>query len=95
MDFYEKHAASRDRFEILAFHDSRAKDFAELDEKMKPIIENQWKGRSLPFPILLDATGKTLERWGIRSFPTLVVIDPEGNVVRGGTVEMVEKALGG
>ena len=93
MEFYEDHAADRDRFEILAFHDGRAKSFEELDEKMAPIEQVKWKGKKLPFPILLDASGDTVREWGVRSFPTLLLIDPEGKLVKGGTMEMLEKAL--
>lgn len=81
MDFYDDHAADRDKFVILAIHDPRATDFAMLDEKLRPIIRRLWHGRSLPFPILLDTTGKTVEKYGVVHWPTAVLIDPEGRVV--------------
>jgi hypothetical protein len=52
-----------------------------LDEKLKPIIRRQWNGRSLPFPILLDTTGETVEKYGVVHWPTAVLIDPAGRVV--------------
>ncbi len=93
MKFYEKHKADRDRYQILAFHDAKAKTFEELDEKLKPVIEKKWKGKSLPFPILLDASGATVKNYGIQAFPTLVLIDPEGRVVKGGSEAMLEEKL--
>jgi hypothetical protein len=81
IDLYETHADKRDRFEILAFHDPAAKSLADLDTRLPDIRERFWKGRNLPFPILLDATGQTVKQWGIRAFPTAILIDPEGNVV--------------
>ena len=93
MEFYEKHKADRDRFEVLAFHDAKAKSFEELDEKLKPVIEKAWKGKSLPFPILLDASGATVKNYGIQAFPTLILIDPDGHVVRGGSEAMLEEKL--
>jgi hypothetical protein len=81
IDFYEDHKADRDKFEIVAVHDPTAKDFAELDSKLEPIIKNAWRGRPLPFPILLDSTAETIETFGIRGFPTIVLIDPEGRLV--------------
>ncbi|MEK7469968.1 MAG: hypothetical protein AAB074_21580 [Planctomycetota bacterium] len=93
MDFYEKHKDQRDRFEILAFHDARAKTFEELDEKLKPIIKDKWQGKSLPFPILLDASGDTIKKLGIHSFPTVILIDPEGNLVKGGSEARLEEEL--
>jgi hypothetical protein len=93
IDFYEDHKADRDKFEILAFHDARAKNSAELDSKLEPIIKNAWSGRPLPFPILLDSTGKTVEKYGIRAFPTMLLIDPEGRLVGEATEEELEKHL--
>jgi hypothetical protein len=95
MELYDKHADKRDRFQILAFHDPRAETLRELDEKLEPIRKLHWKGRDLPFPVLLEPSGKTLERWGIRSFPTFVLIDPQGRVVRLATVEMLDRILSG
>jgi hypothetical protein len=81
MDLYDAHRNHREQFEILAFHDATAKVFTELDEKLKPVIQNRWRGRQLPFPILLDATGQTIKDFGVRSFPTVILIDPEGKLV--------------
>jgi hypothetical protein len=69
------------------------KGLAELDEKMEPLKEKYWKGRSLPFPILLDATGETLRAFGISAFPTNVLIDPEGRVVPGNPEEILKAKL--
>ena len=93
MEFHATHQADRDRFEILAFHDATAKTFAELDEKLKPVIEQRWQGKSLPFPILLDASGATVKRYGIQGYPTLILVDPEGRVVKGGSEAMLEAKL--
>jgi thiol-disulfide isomerase/thioredoxin len=81
MDFADDHSADRDKFVILAIHDPQATDFAMLDEKLKPIIRRQWRGRSLPFPILLDTTGETVKDYGVVHWPTVVLLDPEGRVV--------------
>ena len=93
IDFYEDHKADRDKFEILAFHDAQAKNFAELDKNLEPIIKNSWGGRPLPFPILLDSTGETVTKFGIRAFPTILLIDPEGRLVGEATEEELEKHL--
>lgn len=79
IDFHEKEKS--DRFEILAFHDASVKSFAELDEKLAEIKKKHWKGRDLPFPILLDASGDTVKQFGIHAFPTTILIDPEGRLV--------------
>src|SRR5437773_6250035 len=82
MQFYAGHRKQRDYFEILAFHDPSVKTLPELRQKLKPIIQGPWKGQSLPFPILLDATEQTHRtNWGIRAYPTVVLIDPEGRLL--------------
>jgi AhpC/TSA family len=93
IEFYEKHADQRDDFEILAFHDGTVKSFAELDPKLEPLIKDPWKGKSLPFPILLDASGQTIKDWGVHAFPTTVLIDPDGHLVEGGGEEMLKDRL--
>ena len=57
------------------------------------MIEKAWGGKSLPFPVLLDETRSTIDGWGIRAFPTIVLIDPEGKLVRGGSEKMLEEKL--
>lgn len=83
----------RDRFQIVAFHDTTVKDFEELDGKLKPVIEKYWKGKDLPFPILLDPSKQTLEAYGVRSYPTLVLINPDGVVMSGNAEAQLRKAL--
>ena len=65
-------------------HDAKAKTFVELDEKLheRGVIEKSWGGRSLPFPTLLDDTGETVRNYSIRAFPTVLLIDPDGTVVK-------------
>lgn len=93
IDLYEAHKKDREKFEILAFHDGTVKDFAELDPKMEAPRKRFWGGHDLPFPILLDATGQTIKDWGVRAFPTTVLIDPEGKLVGQAGEEELEKKL--
>lgn len=93
MDLYEKYKDKRHMFEIVAFHDASAKTFEELDQKLEKTISERWKGKNLPFPVLLDATGETIKTYGIRAFPTLLLIDPDGKLVKGGGEAMLEQKL--
>jgi thiol-disulfide isomerase/thioredoxin len=92
--FAEEHDAHREKFVILAFHDPQAKSFAELDEKLAPVVKSSWHGKPLPFPTLLDSTGTTVERFGVSRFPTVLLVDPEGHLVDPEGVE-VETYLAG
>ncbi|HET6879102.1 MAG TPA: TlpA disulfide reductase family protein [Pirellulales bacterium] len=66
----------------------------KLDEKLKDIVTSTWSGRDLPFPVALTcglesfvtggeatALGPVAADYGITSYPSLMLIDPEGNVV--------------
>jgi hypothetical protein len=66
---------------VIAIHDKSVQSFAELDKKLAKIKERYWQGKDLPFPVLLDATGKTEELYEIRGHPTGLLIDPDGKLV--------------
>ena len=97
IDFYDEHAAARDKFEVLAFHDGSVKDFSEMDAKTERTRKTLWHGRDLPFPVLLDAQkgehGATIEAYGIRAFPTTIIIDPEGKLVGRMSLDDLAKKL--
>jgi alkyl hydroperoxide reductase subunit AhpC len=99
MKFYEEHADKRDRFEIIAFHDARATSLDDMDTQLKSrnIIDQHWGGKHLPFPILHDASGDTIRSMGIRAFPTLLLVDPDGKLVatRANQAMLLEKLTGG
>jgi thiol-disulfide isomerase/thioredoxin len=81
IDIYDRHKDHRDKFEILAFHVGYAKNFQEYDQFIKEAKKNFWKDKDLPFPLLLDATEQTMKSFGISSFPTKILIDPDGKLV--------------
>jgi len=86
MDFYQAHQNDRDKFEIIAFHDNSVSNLAELEKKMRPLEQGVWKGRKLPFPVLLDSSGQTVRtNYGVRGFPTVLLIDPTGILVKNGS----------
>ena len=86
MKFYEDHAAERDRFEILAIccdYDDDVRTMADVDRQLAPIVEHVWGGKTLPFPVLLDSSFKTWESYGLPGMGVVLLIDPEGNLVKG------------
>jgi len=93
MKFYEEHRAQHDRFEILAIcidEDGELKSIADVDKKLQPIVEHFW-GKSLPFPVLLDPTFTTWERYGLPGMGTTILIDPDGKLVKGDETSLAEK----
>jgi thiol-disulfide isomerase/thioredoxin len=79
---------------IVAMHDQSVQSRAEYDRKIAAARQRIWGGRDLPFRVLLDrpdpkksddrdpeGTGTTIKRYGIETFPTLLVIDQDGTMV--------------
>ncbi|OJW17877.1 MAG: peroxiredoxin [Planctomycetales bacterium 71-10] len=102
IDFYEEHEADRDKFEILALHDGSVKDLVEMDAKTEATKTSIWRGRDLPFPVLLDAGpggeegaghGATVDALQIQAFPTSLLVDPDGILVGETNAEMLAKKL--
>src|SRR5262249_48338000 len=86
MRFYAEHAAPRDRFEFLWIgmdSEGALKSMADVDRALEPIVKHVWGGQILPFPILLDPTFKTWERFGLPGLGTVILIDPEGKLTTG------------
>ncbi len=88
MAFYEAHKGQQDRFEILAFccdFSETLKSIPALEKHIAAVKKSVWGGKDLPFPVLLDNTFQTYERFGLEGSGVSIVllIDPEGNLVEG------------
>ena len=88
MAFYEAHKARRDRFEILAFccdFSETLQDIPALERHLAHVKKAVWGGKDLPFPVLLDNTFRTYERFGLEGngVSNTLLIDPEGKLVEG------------
>jgi hypothetical protein len=84
--FYEKHGAYGDSFEIVAFcldWNEEIASMAQLDRVLQPVVENVWRGKQLPFPVLLDDESRTWKRYGLSGAGELLLIDPDGVLVKG------------
>ena len=98
MEFYESHAEFRSEFEVIGVcidFTGKLKSMRDLDSSLKPIVEKVWDGKEIPFPVVLDNSFATWERFGIPGLGTAVLVDPSGNVVAGGLKELarvLEKA---
>lgn len=96
MAFHEAHKAQRDRFEILAFccdFGETIHDIPALDRHLAHVKKAVWGGKDLPFPVLLDDTFRTYERFGLEGngVSNLLLIDPEGKLVEGDLKTLAEK----
>jgi thiol-disulfide isomerase/thioredoxin len=94
--FYESHAADRERFEILSIciaNGPEVKSATQFEPWYAPLVEKSWGGKRLPFPILIDGEGKTNAAYGIGGYPTTLLIDPEGNLVKWGDQTVLAEKL--
>ncbi len=79
--------------EVIAIHDDSVASIDELKTTLAKLSKENWMGRELPFPVLLDGGGETLipgteskasgattATYGITAFPTTLVIDGEGRI---------------
>jgi len=92
--FYEEHKADRQRFEIVAFCcDPETEDVGQLYKKLKAVVEKAWKGKELPFPLVLDSERRTQESYGISMYPTTLLVDPDGRLVEHGSLALLKEKL--
>ncbi len=80
IDFHEQNPELADQLQIITVHHEGVESITELEEKLAKIRTTHWKDRDLPFPVIIDATSKTVDAYGIVGFPTAVLVDPSGNV---------------
>ena len=86
MDFYERNSKSKMKFEIIGVcidFSGKIDSMKKLDHALLPIETNVWKGKKIPFPIVLDNTFQTWERYGIPGLGTVVLVAPDGRIVEG------------
>jgi thiol-disulfide isomerase/thioredoxin len=94
--FYAEHEKDRGRFEILAICVTADKETTTIDaydRAVAPVVKEQWNGQPLPFPVLIDGEGKTSAIYGIGSYPTTLLVDPQGRLVKFGDQVMLEDRL--
>ena len=91
---FELHEKFADKgLAIIGIHmdgDGEVDTVAKLDAKIEGFKKTTWKGKDIPFPNALTSghrgdegggRGGTAAKYGIRSYPSTILIDREGNVV--------------
>jgi beta-lactamase regulating signal transducer with metallopeptidase domain/thiol-disulfide isomerase/thioredoxin len=80
---------------IIAVHDDSLGSIAELQQKLKDLSKERWSGQQISFAIALDGGGETKiegtdrstrgatsAAYGIQAWPTSILIDRDGNVIK-------------
>ena len=92
VEFYDRHKDFRDQFQIVAFNvDDTVSGTDDFKQRLRTIETKAWHGRRLPFPVALDNTNTTLIRYGIRQYPTVLLVDPSGKLVEGTWDELAKR----
>jgi len=99
IDLFEQYHDRRDEFAIVIVHTqhpevSNLEDLEPLLYGPGGISERYWKGRRLPFPLVFDGTGRSYDPYEVLGYFEML-IDPEGNLVRGGNTDMLGRILAG
>lgn len=95
-EFCQQHAEQRDHFEILSICNTQGQQAITIEafEKLSaPLIDGAWKGKPLPYPVLVDGEGETAGAYGIYRWPTVLLIDPEGRLVIDGDLAYLADRL--
>jgi thiol-disulfide isomerase/thioredoxin len=66
---------------VLGIHEIEAATVADVEAKLPEIERQNWGGRELPFGWVVDADRSIADTFGVRGYPTTILIDPEGRVV--------------
>src|SRR5688572_25822380 len=93
MAVWDEFEDRRGEFLILAFHEAKTGSLAALDQELRAVKAQHWNGRDLPFPVLVDGSGETERRYGIRAYATTLAISPEGLLLRGDAVTLLREHL--
>lgn len=92
--FHDKHAAWREKLQIVAFHNKDAANAKDLQDFLAKQDGMEWGILALPFPVVIDSPSpSTVEEWGPGVFPYGVLLDAEGKLAAKGPLEELEKRL--
>ena len=80
-EFTDRFEERSERFAVVTVHAPDVESFEELDPHLERLLEKRWDRSAFPFPILLDASGETVKRYGVSGYPTSLLIGPEGTVL--------------
>jgi thiol-disulfide isomerase/thioredoxin len=95
---------------IIGIHSESMESIDELEKKIEELSEKRWDGRKIPFYMALDGGGKhnivgtkitvkgaTVATYGIISWPTLVLINKQGKIIKKysqeGDIQLLEELL--
>jgi thiol-disulfide isomerase/thioredoxin len=86
--FAHSHHQQQDKFRIVAIRfnaRNEAGDWNDFHKQTAELEANVWHAIP-PFPVVYDSSMRMTSDWGIHELPTYALVDPHGNLVRGGNL---------
>lgn len=82
IELHKNNPDLKSKLAILAIHENSGgnRTLKKIREHLPTFEREYWKG-PLPFPIIVEKPASLTRIYGIRAYPTAVLIDPEGKVV--------------
>jgi len=93
--FAEANRTSAGRFRIVAIHEKSLSENISWDDfhdKTMKLEREVWHIEA-PFAIVFDKTTHVTSSWGVRAFPTYALVNPSGNLMKGGNLSTLEAEL--
>lgn len=81
VEFAREFSDCRDAYEVLLVHDATITDFQVLEAELNEVSTVAWGGELPSFSLLLDSEDVVLRGLGVKSLPSMIVVDPEGRVM--------------
>lgn len=89
--FAKSHQEPRGKFRIVAVRFNSRNEAGNWNDfkKQTTRLENEVWHAVPPFPMVYDASTRMSSDWGIHELPTSALVDPQGNLVRGGNLSVL------
>jgi thiol-disulfide isomerase/thioredoxin len=94
--FAEANRSSAGKYRVVAIHENSSSEngtWQEFHRKTLKLERDVWHINAPPFKIVFDKTAHVTSSWGIRVFPTYALVNPSGDLVKGGDLSTLEAEL--
>lgn len=84
--FAKANETAKDRLQLMSVcidTSGEIQNNKQFEAALAQVEKHVWSGTKLNFPVVIDTTFKTWERYGLPGLGVLVLVDPEGRLVKG------------
>ena len=92
--FVLNHRDKQSQFRVIAIRRNSRDEAGDWNDFREKTLKLETVWHFIPaFPLAYDETARMTTDWGIQGVPTSALIDPDGNLVRHGSLEILAKEL--